>query len=287
MPNFCTYCRFPLTPGVSFCPQCGRQLGVAQNAPAAPVATSGGGSSAIKILLIVVVCLGVLGVGAIAAGYYMVHRVKEAVVAKAESYGINPSSIPSPIPTSSASHSKVYKPCEMLPKGDASNLLAEPIERAEMVDGSCMYYGPAGLAEKLASQNTAEMMNQARSGAKLNGGDVADTVTKMMGAAAAKSGENGAKGGDVPLLTLLIDPDGRPQMTAVATSKNIFGGIGAGSGGGGLGSNIPNLGDQAILLGPLGLNVLKGDTLIRVIVGPVPGAKEKSVAIARALLPRI
>jgi hypothetical protein len=35
------------------------------------------------------------------------------------------------------------------------------------------------------------------------------------------------------------------------------------------------------------LNVLKGDTVIRIIVGPVPGANDKSVAIARAVLPRI
>jgi hypothetical protein len=40
-------------------------------------------------------------------------------------------------------------------------------------------------------------------------------------------------------------------------------------------------------LGPLGLNILKGDTVIRIIVGPVPHANEKSVAIARAVLPRI
>jgi hypothetical protein len=109
----------------------------------------------------------------------------------------------------------------------------------------------------------------------------------MLGATAASSGENGTKGGEAPLLTFLIDADGRPQMTAVAASKSIFGGIGKASGGGGLGSDIPNLGDRAIRLGPLGLNVLKGDTVIRIIVGPVPDANDKSVAIARAVLPRI
>jgi hypothetical protein len=84
-----------------------------------------------------------------------------------------------------------------------------------------------------------------------------------------------------------VDPDGRPQMTALAAAKGIFGGIGADSKGGGLGADIPNLGDRAIRLGPLGLNVLKGDTVIRIIVGPVPDANNKSEAIARAVLPRI
>jgi hypothetical protein len=155
------------------------------------------------------------------------------------------------------------------------------------MDGACLYYAPAGLAEKLATQEASDMMKKAKAGQQMNGGDMADTVTKMLGAVAAKNGENGAKGGDVPLLTLLIDPDGRPQMTAVAATKGIFGKIGEDSGGGGLGADIPNLGDRAIRLGPLGLNVLKGDTVIRIIVGPVPDANGKSVAIARAVLPRI
>jgi hypothetical protein len=249
-------------------------------------AAASGGSSAMKILLIVLVCLGVAGIGAIALGYYAVHKV---VVAKAESYGVDLNSIPSPIPSSgtSSTRRKVYKPCEILPKGDASNLLAEPIERIEIMDEACLYFGPAGLAEKLAAQGTSEMMDKAKAGVQMNGGDMADTVTKMLGAVAAKSGENGIKGGELPLLTLVIDPDGRPQMTAVAASKSIFGGIGADSAGGGLGSDIPNLGDRAIRLGPLGLNVLKGDTVIRILVGPVPSPHEKDVAIARVVLPRI
>jgi hypothetical protein len=287
MADFCSNCRFPLAASASFCPQCGRPQVAVQPAPPAPAAAAGGGGSAMKILVIVVVCFGAAGIAAIAAGYYAVHKVKQAVVAKAQSYGVDLNSIPSPIPSSNSSRSKVYKPCEVLPKSEAANLLGEPIERTETMDGACLYYGPPGLAEKLAAQGASEMMDKAKAGVQMNGGDVADTVTKMMGAAAAKSGENGSKGGEAPLLTFLVDPDGRPQMTAVAATKSIFSGIGAASGGGGLGADIPNLGDRAIRLGPLGLNVLKGDAVIRIIVGPVPGANDKSVAIARAVLPRI
>ncbi len=68
----------------------------------------------LKIVMIVVVCLAAVGIGAIAAGYYAVHKVKQAVVAKAESYGVDLKSIPSPVPSSNASTAKVYKPCEIL-----------------------------------------------------------------------------------------------------------------------------------------------------------------------------
>ena len=144
------------------------------------------------------------------------------------------------------------------------------------MDGACLYYGPPGLAEKLATQGTSEMMDKAKAGVQMNSGDMADTVTKMMGAVAAQSGQNGAKGGEVPLLTFLVDPDGRPQMTAMAASKGDLRRNRRGQRGGGLGAEIPNLGDRAIRLGPLGLNVLKGDTVIRIVVGPVPDPNEKS-----------
>jgi hypothetical protein len=288
MANFCSNCRFPLAASASFCPQCGRALAAAQAPAPLPPAAAKGGGAAIKIVLIVMVCFAALGVAAIAAGYYAVHKVKDAVVAKAQSYGVDLNSIPSPVPSSTSSRSKVFKPCEILPKGDAANLLGEPIERTEIMEEACLYYGPPGLAAKLATQGTSEMMDKAKAGAQLNGGDVADTVTKMLGAVSAQSGLNRtASGGEAPLLTFAVDADGRPQMTALAMNKAIFGGIAADSKGGGLGADIPNLGDRAIRLGPLGLNVLKGDTVIRIVVGPVPDANNKAETIARAVLPRI
>jgi hypothetical protein len=51
--------------------------------------------------------------------------------------------------------------------------------------------------------------------------------------------------------------------------------------------DISNLGDRAIRLANLGLNVLKGNTMIRLIPGPIPGANERAIAVARAIMPRI
>jgi len=284
MANFCSNCRFQFTSSASFCPQCGRP----QAAPA-PGGQPGISQtkSVSKVLIIVAVCLAVGMITVIAAGYYAVHKIKQTVVAKAETYGVDLKSIPSPIPSSRSSRTKVYKPCSILPKNEVAQLLGEPIERTAVVEEACVYFGPPGLAEKLASQETRKMMDKAKAGAQINPGDVADTVTKMMGAVAAQSGQNGSSGGEAPLLTFIVDPDGKPQMFAVAANKAIFGGIASKNGAPGLGAEIPNLGDRAIRLGPLGLNVLKGDTVIRIIVGPVPDANGKSISIARAVLPRV
>jgi len=48
-----------------------------------------------------------------------------------------------------------------------------------------------------------------------------------------------------------------------------------------------SLGDQAVRFPKLGLNVLAGETFIRVVVGPVPDADPKSIAIARAVLKQL
>ena len=174
-------------------------------------------------------------------------------------------------------------------------MLGEPIERIEDQGGTCLYYGPAGLSGKLAQEGTADLMKQLQKpGAKVNGNDVADSLSKLVGglaaAGAAASGDAPGSSGDVPLLTFVIDgEDGKPQMTALTATKAIFGGItkGATDGKEGFGADIPGLGDRAVRLANLGLNVLQGNTLIRLVPGPVPDANAKTIAIARAILPKL
>ena len=192
--------------------------GSSPGSPPAPLAAAKSGGSGLKIVMIVVVCLAALGVGAIAAGYYAVHKVKQAVVAKAESYGVDLKSIPSPIPSSPSRRTKVFKPCEILSKSEASALLGEPIERSAMMDEACLYFGPPGLAEKLATQGTSEMMDQAKAGAQLNGGDVADTVTKMLG---ADHGEFRTKR-DTRRRSPVADLTGRPRRPRTDDCRGRF-----------------------------------------------------------------
>lgn len=174
-------------------------------------------------------------------------------------------------------------------------MLGEPVERIEDQGGTCLYYGPAGLSGKLAQEGTADLLKQMQKpGAQVNGNDVADSLSKLVGglaaAGAAGTGDAAGSSGDVPLLTLVVDgEDGKPQMTALTASKAIFGGIakGATDGKEGFGADIPGLGDRAVRLANLGLNVLQGNTLIRLIAGPVPDANTKTITIARTILPKL
>src|ERR1700722_8087 len=161
MANFCSNCRFPLAASASFCPQCGRALAAVQPAPLAPAPRK---SSAMKILAIVLAFFVIAGMAAIGLGYSAVHKVKQAVVAKAATYGVDINSIPSPVPSSRSSRHKVYKSCDVLPKSEASHLLGEPIERTAIMDAACLYYGPPGLAEKLGAQGVSEMVGRAKAG---------------------------------------------------------------------------------------------------------------------------
>ena len=100
----------------------------------------------------------------------------------------------------------------------------------------------------------------------------------------------------MPLLMLMVEwDDGRSQFAALNMSKAIFGGIfraaqadKADKGGGmTFGAEIKGLGDEAVRMPKLGLNVLEGDTLIRVIPGPVPAADAKTIDVARAVLKKL
>ena len=54
-----------------------------------------------------------------------------------------------------------------------------------------------------------------------------------------------------------------------------------------IGMDVAGLGDKAMWTPKTGLCVLKGDTLLKVNPGVLPDAKDKSLAVARAVLPKI
>lgn len=316
MANFCGNCGAPRAGGSPFCSRCGARQAVPAGAPTpdplqsaappppayqpppnqpgfqpAPLPPANKGSG-LKILAFVVAFVVLAGAATLGGLYYVAHRLKQAVVEKAASAGVDLSSISSP---EAASKIRTYKACDLLSKTDAAAMLGEPIERIEDQGTTCLYYGPKGLSGKLAQEGTADLLKQMQQpGAKVDGNDVADSLSKLVGglaaAGAAGTGDAAGSSGDVPLLTFVIDgQDGKTQMTALTATKAIFGGIakGATDGKEGFGADIPSLGDRAVRLANLGLNVLQGNTLIRLVAGPVPDANNKTVAIARAILPKL
>jgi hypothetical protein len=255
-----------------------------------PAASSGGGSTALKIVL-VLLCILVLGGMVVAGGvYYLAHRAKQMIVQKAAEQGVDLDSLASAASAGAGSNRHLPKPCDVLSKEQVSGLIGEPIERAEPRDEMCQYFGPAGLSAKLAQEGASGTFHRAQApGATVGGTEVANSVDQLVNSMAAQNGQTDS-GGEMPLLMLAILPDGKPQMTAVSATKAIFGSMGKaadGSGGLAFGTDIAGLGDKAVRVPKLGLNVLQGDTLIRIIPGPFPDADSRTIAVARAVLPKI
>ena len=250
---------------------------------AAPVAKS---SSGLKIVLVLCFCLVVVGAVVVGGTIYAAHRLKQAVIAKAAENGVDLRSIGGDAASSATAGARLPKPCEVLSKQEVSQLIGEPIERTEVQDFACLYYGPPGLAMKLAQDQASGTFKRAQTPNQTVGGtEVANSVDQLVNSMSPQ----GVPGGDSAMLLLTVAGDGRSQMTAMSATKAIFGGIGQGTGAQGMsmGSDIPGLGDKAIRLPKLGLNVLQGETLIRVIPGPFPDADAKTIALVRAVLPRI
>ena len=282
MSTFCSNCGFPGGENTTFCTRCGaRQAQTAQapapvgpsaipsgiNAPAAAVAKGSG----VKILAVVLVCLVGFGMLALGGMYYAVHKVKQVVTEKAASYGVDLGSTTS---TPTSARAKNIAACDLLSKEEVSNLIGQPVERTTRDGESCMYYGPAGLVTKLGKEHAAEAMKPAQTGGQVDPAQLATAITSAMTGIAG--GENGGEG---PLLILAYSPsDGKAQMTAmnilnagIVKSDVLKGGS----------LEVPNLGDKALRLANLGLSVLKGDAMIRVVPGPFPDPDGKSIAVAR------
>lgn len=293
MASFCSGCGFPQNAGVAFCPNCGARQQAAASAAPAPqpvpqvvVAAPAKSGSGLKIVLALVALFAVAGIAAIGGLFYMAHRVKEAVVDKAKAYSVE---LPSTTTPSSATPRHIPKGCGVLSASEVSGLIGQPIERAEPQSNGCAYFGPAGLSAKLADQLGSSTFDKLKApGSTVKEPDIANALMQM-----GDSAQNGAgienSHGEMPLLTLIFDADGKGQMTALTMSKALFNGIGkaAGEKEGPMGADIPGLGDRAVRLQRLGLNVLKGDLLVRIWAGPVSDPDSKTVAVARAILNKL
>jgi hypothetical protein len=250
------------------------------------------GGSGLKILAVVLCVLGVAGLAVIGGVYYAYHRVKQAVVQKAQENGVDLSSIVPPQTTSVNRH-KTHKACELLSKEEASELLGEPVERTLYQDHACVYMGPAGLSAKLAENQANATFKKAQgTDPKANVTDITNAVDQLGSSIAAGAGMEGVGvNGEMPLLMLNVDDDGKGAMAGLNATSALFSGIyhaaAPDAKDARFGAKIQGLGDQAVRLPKLGLNVLQGDTAIGLIPGPVPDSDAKTLAIARLVLNRL
>jgi hypothetical protein len=235
----------------------------------------------------VLAILGVMGIALVGGVWYVGHKVKQAVVKTANTYGVDLHSLPVSTAGSSARPAKVHKVCDLLTAQEVSQLIGEPIDHVGPVEQACGYFGPPGLSAKLDQDLRSGLAQQALPGGTTNGGDITKMLQKMQDTSAGMQLQPGQ---EMPLLMIAVDPDGKAQMTAMAIAKGIFGGISNASeakGGIDVGKDVPGLGDRAVRMPKMGLNVLQGETLIRIMPAPFPDADAKCIAVARAALAKL
>ena len=293
MAGFCSGCGFPMGDNAAFCPQCGtRQASGSSGAPPRPAAQAPGApatGSGLKILVAILVCVGLAGAVVIGGLWYVAHRVKETVVAKARENGVDLGSIVPPERTSSNRHA-THKACDLLSQEEAARLLGEPIVRTDYQDGSCLYYGPPGLSLKLAQEQASKAFDRAKTQAPGSGVDLTNAVDQLANSVGAVPGPPGS-GGEMPLLMLNIEENGKGAMMALNATAALAGGVAHAADPEGkapsVAGQIKGLGDQAVRLPKLGLHVLQGDAVIGLLAGPVPDADAKTIEIARLILKRL
>ena len=284
MSAFCANCGFPLAARSAFCPQCGARLMSQPPAPppaapvlqAAPVAAKSG--SGLKVLMVIFGVIAVLGVVTVAGAIYVTHRVKQAVVNTARAHGVDLDRVAADIKSdadSSAAPVHLRPACEYLSKSEVAGLIGEPIDRAVAAEEGCEYFGPPGLAAKLGREGMSTGMKQMQ-GEKVPNAQLAEGLNNLINGIGAQSGE------ERPLLIMVVDPDGKGQMTALDIAGGLFGQIP-----GAKPEEISGLGDRAVRFANLGLNVTKGRTIVRIVAGPIPDPDAKTVAVAKAVLPRL
>lgn len=145
----------------------------------------------------------------------------------------------------------------------------------------------SGLSAKLDQDLQSRAEKQLTPGGNPNAADITNMLNQM---ANTTAGVHPEPGQEMPLIMVGLDADGRSQFTAMTLAKGIFSGISKASeakGGFSVGTDIPGLGDRAIRLSKMGLNVLQGETLIRVIPAPFPDSDAKSIAVARAVIAKL
>lgn len=160
MPGFCVQCGTPLAAGARFCEACGAAVAGATPTPPSPappspapvyaapappiaaparVASGGGGSTAVKVILIVLAVLMFLGLLAAGSCFYVAYRVKRRV---------------HELSGNAAPYTGSRDPCAKLSASEASTILGEPVQSAEAQGDTCEYHLGSDGSRILAVQYT-------------------------------------------------------------------------------------------------------------------------------------
>lgn len=289
MAGFCGSCGAPLSEQSGFCGGCGARSG--QQPAAAPVVKSpGGGGSALKVVLIVVGVLFVFGAISLGGMYYMAHRY---VTMAEDLTGIKASDVAQSI-REAASHSsqnartEKRDGCSLLTKDEASVILGiEVIKTDGKPDGQqsgehCSFFVNPGSVET----NTGRVQKSidAIHGEPASNSDsvpsgVFDTAKNM-----ARAAVEAERNGEAPYFGFAVERESGKIVCSALGVANRLSGVDLG----GKPAEPLGVGDQATMgIGESQMCVSKGDVAVTFDFTQVTGARNKGIALAKTILPRL
>lgn len=318
MASFCSNCGAPA--GGRFCPACGAATGgtsapQGSAPPAGPVPPpltptisgpgpvsapprASGTSAATKIILIVVGVVVLLGAIGVAGLVYVGYRAKQKIAELKQEYGVT-GEAPASSSSSSTASARVFPPstgsgCQLLEGQEAAGILGVAVDRVEFTpkgaDGSemCRYWVSAGERKRLSGAEIAAGFNAVGKGdEKTTAAAVEKLIGGALGAAIEASGDN--KNDDFAFSIELWRSGGKAQWEKIESAKSDVKGITGVDFGDLTGTQqVEGVGDRAMVL-PAGhsIMVLKGDTFFLLGFQQFVPGREKTIALARAVVGRV
>jgi hypothetical protein len=245
-----------------------------------------------KVLIIAAVLFVVMGIMATAGLLYVGYRVKNRIEREAAELR-HDTSRPSPARVAAAAEAPVRHvvACSMLSKEEASQILGVAVERTQAKEASgestCQYFvKPRSQQERTASVADA-FMAIAKGGAtpepevkaneayKVSRQTGMDDLVKGIGGLAAPP--------DAPYLAVRVSWENARQGLSILKMT-----IAGNSAGVQTTENLQGIGDQAFM-GPMDtfLAFVKGETGVQIDLSQIPKGRNKGVAIARTIAPRL
>ena len=245
-----------------------------------------------QVLIILAVVFVVMGIIATAGLLYVGYRVKNRIEREAASLRHDTSrSTPVTVAAATGATGRHVDACSLLSKEEASQILGVAVERTQSKESggqsTCQYFAKArSQEEKMASVANAfgaiakggatpEPEVKANEAYKIGRQTGMDDLVKGIGGLAAPTG--------APYLTVTVSWENGPQ--AMSMLKGV---IGANSAGVKTTEGLAGIGDEA-LMGPVDsfLAFAKGQTEVQIDLSQIPKGRDKGVAMARTIAPRL
>ena len=245
-----------------------------------------------KVLIIAAILFVVMGIVATAGLLYVGYRVKNRIEKEAASLR-HDNSRPAPVTVAAAAEAtgRRVDACSLLSKEEASQILGVAVERTQAKEATgqstCQYFAKTrSQQEKMASVASAF-------GAIAKGGATPEPDVKPN--EAYKIGQQTGMNDLVKGLGGLAAPEGAPFLAVTVSWDNgrqamsmLKGVIAGNSAGVKTTEDLAGIGDEA-LMGPVDsfLAFVKGQTEVQIDLSQIPKGRDKGVAIARTIAPRI